>query len=160
MGRANDLHKSALTPHTNEMKLVFLADPLAVRQALKASMTGLARLHLTADERGMIEIVLAEVLNNVVEHAYGQDAQGIIELQIKRAGDQLHFTVLDDGVPLSDGNIPQTPRQSLSGPVSHLPEGGFGWSLIKELTRDLRYMHRSNRNKLVFTISLADTRIS
>ncbi|MCK8464119.1 ATP-binding protein [Aliiroseovarius sp. S1339] len=142
------------------MKLVFPADPVAVRGALKASMSGLTNLNLTIDERGVIEIVLAEVLNNVVEHAYAHHTSGVIELRVKRGADRLHFTVLDDGVPLPDDGLPETPSHSLAGPVDDLPEGGFGWFLIKELTQDLNYVRSDIRNRLDFTIALADTRVS
>ncbi|SEV89818.1 serine/threonine-protein kinase RsbW [Aliiroseovarius sediminilitoris] len=160
MGRANHRHKSALSPETDEMRLVFPARPMAVRRALQASMTGLSRLNLTADERGVIEIVLAEVLNNVVEHAYDHHKDGVIELQVRRMQDSLSFTVLDDGVPLPKGNLPEHTRNKLDGPVEELPEGGFGWSLIQDLTRDLHYVRSDVRNRLDFTIVLADTRIS
>lgn len=160
MGQAHQRHNSALSPETDEMSLVFPARPMAVRRALRASMTGLSRLNLTSDERGVIEIVLAEVLNNVVEHAYAHHKDGVVELRVKRRKDSLEFTVLDDGVPLPNGALPKRSEHCLNVPVEDLPEGGFGWSLIQELTRDLRY-HRSNvRNRLEFTIKLADTQIS
>ena len=160
MGQANHRHKSALTPKTDEMNLVFPARPMAVRRALQASMTGLARLNLTIDEQGIIEIVLAEVLNNVVEHAYAHHKSGVIELRVKRMSDNLCFTVLDDGVPLPKGNLPEHTRHTLSGPLEDLPEGGFGWSLIQDLTQDLHYVRSDVRNRLNFTIALADTQIS
>ncbi|WP_275393107.1 ATP-binding protein [Aliiroseovarius sp. Z3] len=160
MGQADQRHKSALSPTTDEMKLVFPARPMAVRQALQASMTGLARLNLTVDEQGIIEIVLAEVLNNVVEHAYAHHKKGVIELRVKRMSDSLNFTVLDDGVPFPKGNLPAHPSHTLAGPVEDLPEGGFGWSLIRDLTKDLHYVRSDVRNRLDFSIALADTRIS
>lgn len=160
MGHATDLHQSALTPQKNEMQLFFPAEPMAVRKALKASMAGLMHLNLTSDEKGVIEIVLAEVLNNVVEHAYANNKNGVVELQVKRMSDNLVFTVLDDGVPLQGDDVLKGPAPKLEGPVADLPEGGFGWFLIKELTQDLTYIRSNVRNKLNFTIALANTRVS
>lgn len=159
MGQADQHHKSALTPRNDEMTLVFPAQPMAVRQALKSSLTGLSHLKLSTEERGIVEIVLAEVLNNVVEHGYAHHPGGIVELRIKRCGDMLNFTVLDEGVPLPCGDVPKQPIQTLEGPVEDLPEGGFGWSIITQLTRQMRYVRSDVRNRLDFSIALADTRI-
>ena len=160
MGRANELHETAMTPKKNEMSLVFPADPMAVRRALKASMTGLIHLELNQDDKGVVELVLAEVLNNVVEHAYAHQHNGIMELQIKRNGHQLEVTVLDEGVPLPSDSVPIAPIHDLDVPVDNLPEGGFGWFLIKELTQNLQYTRCGTRNCLTFELPLQGTRVS
>lgn len=43
---------------------------LAVREALEKFLDRLRPLELDIEEAGTIELVLAEVLNNIVEHAY------------------------------------------------------------------------------------------
>lgn len=160
MGQAKDHHQSAFMPQKDEMKLVFPASPLAVRNALKASITGLAHLKLSQDEKGVIEIVLAEVLNNVVEHAYKQHRSGVIEMRVKRQSDRLLISVLDDGVPMPNHDLPTSAARDVDVPIADLPEGGFGWFLIKELTQDLHYKRSGIRNQLDFTILLKDTSLN
>ena len=43
---------------------------LAVREALKKILDGLGPLALDVEEAGTVELVMAEALNNIVEHAY------------------------------------------------------------------------------------------
>ncbi len=43
---------------------------IAVRQALKDIANNLQPQHLEQEESNAVELVMAEVLNNIVEHAY------------------------------------------------------------------------------------------
>ena len=43
---------------------------MAVRKALKELLDGLSPLDLDIEEMGTVELVMAEALNNIVEHAY------------------------------------------------------------------------------------------
>lgn len=59
--------QNAATPHSDQcLKLDFPSDNFSVRQALGKVLS----LTLSDDEKSVVEIVLAEVLNNIVEHAY------------------------------------------------------------------------------------------
>ncbi|MCI2400199.1 ATP-binding protein [Aliiroseovarius subalbicans] len=157
MGHARDLHKGSILPTCPRLHLVFPSDELAVRKALKSSMAGLAHMDMSADEKGTVELVLAEVLNNVVEHAYGGAGQGVIELDVSRDDDILVFDVLDDGLPMPDGETPAgRPLDLDTCAEQDLPEGGFGWFLIRELTQDLTYRRDGNRNHLSFKMRLGD----
>lgn len=63
-------------------RLVFDSDPLAVREALRRLAACPPLCLLDDDMRGTAEIVLAEALNNVVEHAYA-GRRGKIELWLR-----------------------------------------------------------------------------
>jgi serine/threonine-protein kinase RsbW len=130
-------------------RLVIPSDPLAVRAGLRQLMAAAVMQQLTPDGRGVAEIVLAEVLNNVVEHAYAE-AAGEITLSVRREGGLLTCRVTDTGRPMPGG---QPPDPGLT-PPEQLPEGGFGWYLIRTLARDLRYLRHEGRNELC--LSLAD----
>ena len=47
--------------------------PMAVRDALLEILGHPVMAHLPDDARGTAELVLAEALNNIVEHAYDRD---------------------------------------------------------------------------------------
>ncbi|QFU09904.1 serine-protein kinase RsbW [Rhodobacteraceae bacterium THAF1] len=133
-----------------ELRVLYPSDPFAVRAALKTTTDALRGFDVAQDDCDTIELVLAEVLNNVGEHAYPGDASGIVELRVVIATDSVACEVLDNGpsVPthLLDGRDPPVP--------SALPEGGFGWHLIHSLCREISYTRLDARNILTLEISL------
>lgn len=132
----------------------FPADPLSVRTALRAAVARFMR-QLTADEAGTLELILAEVLNNIVEHSYGEDAVGTITLSMVRDRRGLSCSVSDDGVPLPmDCLRTPDPGASPRPEPTAFPEGGFGWFLIRDLAEDLGYRRENERNLLAFRLPL------
>ncbi|MDR5652414.1 ATP-binding protein [Ruixingdingia sedimenti] len=129
------------------LRLVFPADPLAVRQALHDLHEGLRDCPVSPQCRATMELVLAEVLNNVVEHAYA-DRGGEIEICVQRSGGGLVCCVADSGRPMPHGALP--PGDLPGTDAADLPEGGFGWHLIRALSRDLDYRREGTRNLLRF----------
>ncbi|SIO48011.1 serine/threonine-protein kinase RsbW [Rhodovulum sp. ES.010] len=137
--------------------IVVEATPMGVREALARMRARYTPLQQGPDTLGMAETVLAEVLNNVVEHAYGQGDSGPIELRLERRGGRLLVDVRDFGIPMPDGIMPcgtlPTDDDTGDGP----PEGGFGWFLIRALARDLCYARVGDQNRLSFCVPLAET---
>jgi serine/threonine-protein kinase RsbW len=131
----------------------FSANPDAVRRALRNAVARFAR-RLTREEAGTMELALAEVLNNVVEHAYSGQAAGDIALSVTWRTDHLACLVEDRGRPMPGLCAPHVSAPSLDCAQSDLPEGGFGWFLIRELTLDLTYRHEDGVNRLRFCLPL------
>ena len=132
-------------------RIVIPSDPMAVRHALCALFERLMAGRMSTDARETAEIVLAEALNNIVEHAYAHSA-GEIEVTVDVSASGLTCKIMDAGVPLPDGALPPAslpPMQTGDG----LPEGGFGWHLIRTLSEDLAYRREGGRNFLTFRIS-------
>lgn len=133
------------------LRFDFAANPLAVRAALERVLDRLAACGVGADDRALCEIVLAEILNNVVEHAYGR-AGGWIELMAEvtcgatPVGGELHFTVSDWGHPMPGGILPSGSLPPVA--AGDLPEGGFGWHLIRALSSRLDHGREGGRNWL------------
>jgi serine/threonine-protein kinase RsbW len=132
----------------------FSADPLSVRTALRAAVARFMR-QLSPDESGTLELVLAEVLNNIVEHGYAEGAPGTITLSIVRDRRSLSCSVSDDGMALPDDCLKARAETESTRPEPEaLPEGGFGWFLIRDLTQDLGYRREDGRNLLAFRLPL------
>jgi serine/threonine-protein kinase RsbW len=128
--------------------IVIPSDPVAVRLGLRDLFDSLLLRQLNDENRGKAEIVLAEALNNIVEHAYaGGDGQ--IELTIRLNGQGLNFRIVDHGAPMPNNALPSG---SLGDP-SDLPEGGFGWYLIRTLSEDLSYHRFEGHNQLTFRLT-------
>lgn len=138
------------TPGAPVVHLLFPGDPHSVRRALGTALEILREIPRVGPLAGVIEIVLAEVLNNVAEHAYAGQGRGLVELKIVQTGAALWFHIRDEGEQMPGCALPPGRVQDLDVETEDLPEGGFGWFLIRELTRDLRYRRVGNRNELTF----------
>lgn len=132
----------------------FLAEEFAARDALCAVMKRLREMGLAEDQMGGVEIALAEVVNNIVEHAYADLDPGDIFLNAQFEDDQLKVHIKDRGHPLPDGELPEGRPADVSGAVDDLPEGGFGWFMIRTLARDIRYRREDGCNRLFLSFDL------
>lgn len=129
---------------------------MAVRHALKQIFAKLDQLALDAEESATVELVLAEAMNNIVEHAYPvEDPQGPIHVQCCQKINGLHFTIKDRGHPMPDGQMPLGLAQSVDVDPFDMPEGGYGWFLIKDLAKDLSYQRVGQENHLDLRIAVA-----
>lgn len=130
--------------------LVLRAEPASVRAALLAVTAVPPVAELAPDLRGTVELVLAEVLNNVAEHAYA-DSAGHVAVTVALQPGALWCEVVDEGAPMPGGTLPEGRL-----PEDDLPEGGFGWHLIRTMTRDLQYRRQRGTNRLNFIIPLQE----
>lgn len=137
-----------------EARLLFAAEPFAVRAAVEGVMGFLRPRNLCEDARSRVEIVLAEVLNNVCEHAC-LDCPGRVELRLRSEADHLAFVVIDDGAPMPGRRLPAGESDPANF-VALVPEGGFGWFLIRSEAEALAYRRDRGRNRLSFRLRVAE----
>lgn len=137
------------------VKLRFPPSELAVRVALLRWRQWMRAAAACPDLTGRAETVLAEVLNNIAEHGAADGVAGWVELHCVLIETGLRVVITDQGRPI--------PRHLLLPPVvtgpapadlglAELPEGGFGWMLIRELTRNLTCESDSLGNRLGFLV--------
>lgn len=152
--------EASLQPGGLEIRIRFPSDPLAVRSALGGILKGLAYVELPADVQGTLELVLAEALNNVVEHAHEGRGDGAIEVRVSHdgteAGDVLTCELIDNGAPMPGETAPEGCSLQIESDTELLPEGGFGWMLIRELARDVDYERKGGRNRLRFHLDAVE----
>ncbi len=154
MGNPKENRRLQAVSGPRGLTLRFPADPASVRQALKTAMAAFGEMPVAAGLGDVVEIVLAEVLNNVVEHACAENGRGLVELEVVPEATALAFLVRDDGEPMPGGDAPEGRAHDLDAMADDLPEGGFGWFLIRELTQDLSYARTGTCNELRFRIAL------
>lgn len=148
---------------------IFRADAMAVREALIFVHERLQDC-TCEDAIGRLELALAEVLNNICQHGTNHEAERLdgrvhsplIHLCVVRHVGGIACAITDDGQPLPPHCL--TPRNdAVSVPsadqneaILRLPEGGFGWQLIREITASLSYLREGRRNFLAFIVPVND----
>lgn len=144
-----------MTGTANSFQTAFRANETEARCGICAVIAWLRAAGIDDDLAGSVEIALAEAINNVVEHAYAGRAPGDISVAADMAGSDLHVEIVDSGVGLPENRLPAGEQTDLTGPLETLPEGGFGWFLIRQLTRDLSYQRHNGCNRLSLCFDLA-----
>jgi len=129
--------------------------PEEVRLALETLRTRLTERQLEACNAGTLEIVLAEVLNNVVEHALAGRSDGLIALTGNYDKCCWHLKVRDNGARMPEDQIPAGHAPEVETELMDLPEGGFGWMMVRTLACDINY-DRAADGWNVLTFSLPD----
>lgn len=125
-----------------------------VRLAVENAMAKLAPLRLSEEDTTSIELILAEALNNVVEHAYPPGQPGNVKLVMRHGRAGILIEVRDTGKPMPDGKTPLGLHPHEKQPDEALPEGGFGWYLIRQLARDVVYDRENGENFLIFRVAI------
>ena len=153
-------HVSAAPPATAAggvlSRTAFRATFENVRLAIEKAMSTLRPLDLSVEDASSVEIVLAETLNNVVEHAYPPEHPGDVKLVLRHGRAGLLIEIRDRGCPMPKGRTPDGEHPAETAPKNSTPEGGYGWFLIKQLARDMVYDRENGENFLIFRVPLGE----
>lgn len=146
-----------VTPHifdAPEVVVEFESNPALVADALGQVIAGLEPLDLSQDQSGTLELVLAEVVNNVIEHAYSEEAGHPVNIAVHGSKAEITCQIVDNGKAMPHEQLPKGALHNLDVDLNDLPEGGFGWLLIGELTENIRYVRAAGKNHLSFSMPL------
>ena len=127
-----------------------------VSPALQQAMSKLDTLGLAADWRSTVELVSAEALNNIAEHAYAGLTPGPVTLTARMTSERLHVILRDQGRALPGRKLPEGVPPKTDVACANLPEGGFGWFLIRDLTTALHYRRTDRENRLQLEFDLTN----
>lgn len=136
-----------------DLSATFVLDTsaMSVRAVLAQVRRDVSR-YACDDAAGSVELVLAEVLNNICEHAYLERDDGRIEISLHADVAGIAFDIRDYGLPMPSGRIPAGRQVAIDGMLDDMPEGGFGWNLIRRLTTGLHYERVGGMNRVRFTL--------
>lgn len=137
--------------------LRIMARNRSIREALAEVRSRLRKIPLVEEDLATVEVVLAEVMNNIAEHAYAWRRDGEMILVLRHGPDGLRVSVSDEGIAMPGLPVPDCEGLDPSAPLSDMPEGGFGWLIIRQLARDLSYTRQDDVNHLSFRIELGRT---
>lgn len=101
------------------------------------------------DAAEMLRLCLAEALNNIVEHAYDGAEGKPIYANVALSRGAYEVTLIDEGKPMPGGMVPEGSGPEFNEDVlEDLPEGGFGWMLIRSEMDNIAYERREGCNVL------------
>ena len=111
-----------------------------------------AEHRLGADVVGDMQVALDEVLTNIVDYGYTDDAEHKIRIHLKCLDNVFEATVEDDGIPFNplEGAAPDT-----HVPLRERRIGGVGLHFVKNLMSEVRYDRIGDRNRLVLRRKLS-----
>lgn len=135
------------------LEWTFRSGDLETRALLAEICAQMSAQGVNGPEIGTIELVLAEVLNNISEHAYGP-RPGDVRLQMEVDAPLIRCSFSDRGRPMPAGKLPP-PGLPHRPPPRPLPEGGFGWHIIRSLASELTYSREAGCNRLSFTLDVS-----
>lgn len=130
--------------------------PEGVRDALYEVRNRLRLADVCEEHLQSVELVVAEALNNIVEHALRDEPDSKIQLSMNKANNAVEFHICDPGAPMPNGRLPLGVLPTIGDNVASYPEGGFGWGLIRLLTHDLKYERAPGENRLTFRLELSE----
>lgn len=125
---------------------------IAVRRTLVHLRDRLRAAGVAESDNYDVELVLAEVLNNVFEHAYHDRPDGWIELHVRVTPREIEMHLIDEGHAMPNLRLPTGTLPDAAVSLDQLPEGGFGWHLIRSLTDRLSYRRVVAENRLEMTL--------
>lgn len=106
---------------------------------------------LDGERRDAVELALAEVLTNIVEHGYAGGSTDAIHVHLLDRPGALEIDVWDRGRAIPDGRLEQAGPGTFDfdpTDLAALPEGGMGLALIKQAFQEVSYRSRDGLNLL------------
>ena len=137
----------------SDLTLALDGSQLAVRDGLDQVLADPVLAELSEDARGSLWTVLAEVLNNIVEHAYaGESGQIYIEVETEPSH-YLKIVLSDTGRTFAPDQIPLYVPCTPATDVASLKVGGLGLHLMRQTMDDVCFEfnvpgHRGVFNRL------------
>lgn len=136
-----------------ELVFTLTSEAEEVRSTLEGVQQSISDAPAFAEIGDVAQIILGEVLNNIVEHAYQFEAGHPVELILAFGDAALDVRVTDHGITMPEGSPPNGGMPALDADGRDaLPEGGFGWAMIHALTTGLSYSRDGDCNLLAFSI--------
>ncbi len=140
-----------------ELEMFFAATKAEASAGIATLSERLGALGLPETETDDVRIALAEAINNVVEHSYAGTTPENVHVKCSLGTKNLEILITDSGVPMPEVALGTRVPASVDTALSDLPEGGFGWYLIRTLTSDVHYERRGGCNRLSLLFDFAES---
>jgi len=119
-----------------------LSEMSVIEEKLNAFAT---RSKLPVATTSKLKIVMDELISNIINYGYADDAEHEIEICLELVGHRLVVTIADDGVPFNPLTV-KPPDTSAS--LSEREIGGLGIHLVRNLVDKISYRRRVDKNTI------------
>ena len=148
--------QSAINRRDNDPLLLSVKinpNPECVRKSIVEIARWLEDHNVAQSDIGDVEIVLAEALNNIVEHS-GMKTPETINLVVEPLSVHILCRMQDSGIPSRNLIQIRQANPLCFADSMDLPEGGFGISLIQAIATNIEYLPVKQGNLVRFSVPL------
>lgn len=132
-----------------------------IRRICEFVADGAAAAGFDEDTIFHLELCCDEASTNIIEHAYGKEGVGLINIRYEIAPDSFRIVLQDQGQAFDPTTVPPPP--AIAGPdespeelTSQLRIGGLGWHFIRNLMDEVYFTSdRQAGNTLIMVKKLA-----
>ncbi len=139
-----------MTPSTALLKERFKAQPENLKNIRDSLCTLLKNKGFNKDYSSDVVLAVDEACQNIIRHAYQFDEEGVIDLAVYLANNELSIELIDFASPVDPKCCDPKPRKNLS-------PGGLGTIFMNQLMDSVAYEcppPKGVGNKLVMTKSI------
>jgi len=98
-----------------------------------------------------VNLVIEEIFLNILNHAYSDDGEHEVVIQVIVENGEIALRFEDDGTPFNPLSLPRADR---SKPVMERLNDGLGMMFVRELRKTMEYDRRDGRNILTVYLNL------
>jgi serine/threonine-protein kinase RsbW len=101
-----------------------------------------------------VEMAVDEACTNIIEHAYGGEGRGVIEINCRVQGDELTVTLRDYGHPFDPARVPEP---DINAGLEERREGGLGLYLMRKLMDEVHFDFTSGLGNVLTLVKRRET---
>ena len=96
-----------------------------------------------------INVLIEEIVVNIVNYAFNNTTEGVIDIEIDTSDDKMFFKISDNGIPFDPLKAKEP---DISAPLENRNIGGLGIFFVKQIAKDISYSYQNNRNCISLVI--------
>lgn len=101
---------------------------------------------LSEQETFAVQMAVDEACTNIIQHGYGSQQEGPIEIACHRQDDDCVVTIRDYGRAFDPSAVPQP---DIEAPLEQRQEGGLGLYFMRELMDEVRFAFNAQKGNLL-----------
>ena len=107
------------------------------------------QIGFTEKEIYSIQLAADEASTNIIEHAYGGEGNGIIEIECSTENDELKIVMHDQGRSFDPSSVPEP---NVKADLSERKIGGLGMYLMRQLMDEVYYVSLPGKGNILTMI--------
>ncbi|MCK5100524.1 MAG: ATP-binding protein [Desulfobacteraceae bacterium] len=96
-----------------------------------------------------INILIEEIVVNIVNYAFNNSTEGVIDIEIDTPGDKMFFKISDNGIPFDPLKAKEP---DIGASLENRNVGGLGIFFVKQIAKDISYSYKNNKNCISLVI--------